>query len=110
HLALDPSHLTRHAGSPIGRSLPGLALHVLDERLRPVPPGVTGEIYVAGAQLAHGYLNQPGLTATRFVADPSGPPGARMYRSGDLARRTPDGLLHYRWRADDQVQLHGFRI
>ncbi|MFC9545183.1 amino acid adenylation domain-containing protein [Streptomyces sp. NPDC056956] len=110
HLALDPSHLTRHAGSPIGRSLPGLALHVLDERLRPVPPGVTGEIYVAGAQLAHGYLNQPGLTATRFVADPSGPPGARMYRSGDLARRTPDGLLHYRGRADDQVQLHGFRI
>src|SRR5690606_37125050 len=62
HLALAPSHLTRHAGSPIGRSMPGLALHVLDERLRPVPPGVTGEIYVAGAQLAHGYLNQPGLT------------------------------------------------
>ncbi|GHA72349.1 non-ribosomal peptide synthetase [Streptomyces termitum] len=110
HLALDPSHAAARGGSPVGRALPGLGLYVLDARLRPVPPGVTGEVYVAGAQLACGYLDRPGLTAERFVADPFGPPGTRMYRSGDLARRTPEGLLRYEGRADDQVKVRGFRI
>ncbi len=110
HLALDRSHLDPRGGSPIGRSLPGLALHLLDEDLRPVPPGVTGEIHVAGAQIARGYLNRPELTAERFLPDPYGPPGSVMYRSGDLARRDADGLLHYEGRADDQVKVRGFRI
>ncbi|MEV6683045.1 amino acid adenylation domain-containing protein [Streptomyces erythrochromogenes] len=110
HLALDGSALAARGGSPIGQSLPGLALYVLDTELRPVPPGVTGEIYVAGDQTARGYLNRPALTAVRFVPDPFGPPGSVMYRSGDLARRTARGLLQYVGRADDQVKVRGHRI
>ncbi|MGW9069619.1 non-ribosomal peptide synthetase [Streptomyces yangpuensis] len=110
HLALDGSPPDAGGGSPIGRSLPGLALYVLDAELRPVPPGVTGEIYVAGEQTARGYLNRPALTAVRFVPDPFGPPGSVMYRSGDLARRTARGLLQYEGRADDQVKIRGHRI
>ncbi|MET9384010.1 amino acid adenylation domain-containing protein [Streptomyces sp. NPDC002928] len=110
HLALGRSSLTSRGGSPIGRSLPGLALHVLDDNLRPVPPGVTGEIYVAGDQTARGYLNRPDLTAERFLPDPFGSPGSLMYRSGDLARRDAGGLLQYEGRADDQVKIRGFRI
>ncbi|MGW2085005.1 amino acid adenylation domain-containing protein [Streptomyces sp. NPDC001880] len=96
--------------SPIGGPIPGLAVHLLDERLRPVPPGRVGAIYVAGDQVALGYLGRPGLTAGRFVANPFAADGSRMYHTGDLARRTLDGELEFTGRADDQVQLKGFRI
>ncbi|MBS9371963.1 non-ribosomal peptide synthase/polyketide synthase [Rhodococcus sp. B50] len=98
------------AASLIGAPLPSLRLHILDDRLHPVPTGVIGELYVSGAQLSRGYLHRPDLTATRFVADPHGTPGDRLYRTGDLARRTRDGEIEYLGRADFQVQLRGFRI
>ncbi|MEU0894436.1 non-ribosomal peptide synthetase [Streptomyces massasporeus] len=96
--------------SPIGGPIPGLVTYLLDDRLRPVPPGRVGAIYVAGDQVSLGYLGRPGLTAGRFVADPFTADGSRMYHTGDLAIRTLDGELVFTGRADDQVQLKGFRI
>ncbi|WLQ39044.1 amino acid adenylation domain-containing protein [Streptomyces laculatispora] len=96
--------------APIGRPLDGMRAYVLDAAMRPVPPGAEGELYVAGAGVARGYLGRPGLTATRFVADPFAGTGARMYRTGDLVRWGIDGTLHYMARADQQIKLRGHRI
>ncbi|MEU1823300.1 amino acid adenylation domain-containing protein [Streptomyces abikoensis] len=95
---------------PIGSAMDGMRAEILDASLRPVPPGEVGELYLGGTGLARGYWTRPGLTAERFVADPLGGPGERLFRTGDLVRRGPDGLLEFVGRGDDQVKIRGFRV
>lgn len=96
---------------PIGWPIPNMQVYLLDQHLRPVPIGITGEIHVGGVGLARGYLNRPGLTAERFVPDPfSRMPGARLYKTGDLARFVATGEIEFAGRMDQQVKVRGFRI
>lgn len=95
---------------PVGRAVPGVVPHVLDQWLRPARTGAEGELYIAGRTVVQGYDQDPAATALRFVPDPFGPPGARMYRTGDRMRRLPDGALEFLGRVDDQVKVRGFRV
>ncbi|HEY0165396.1 MAG TPA: amino acid adenylation domain-containing protein, partial [Jatrophihabitans sp.] len=95
---------------PVGGPINNTQVHILDPRLNQLPPGAVGELYISGDGLAHGYLNQPSLSAQRFIADPYGPAGSRLYRTGDLARWTAEGSVEILGRADNQIKIRGFRI
>ncbi|WP_329102161.1 amino acid adenylation domain-containing protein [Micromonospora sp. NBC_01699] len=110
YATVDAGELPGLGQLPIGRPVAGVRVHLLDARLRPVPVGFTGEVYVGGTAPARGYLGAPGLTAQRFVADPYGPQGSRLYRTGDLARHRSDGTLEFLGRTDRQVKIRGHRI
>ncbi len=107
-LPADPADWPDRA--TIGSPIPRTRVHLLDARLRELPDGLAGEVYVSGAALARGYRGRPGLTADRFLPCPFGEPGERMYRTGDVARRLPDGQLAYLGRADQQVKIRGVRV
>lgn len=109
HREIDAAAAAHATGSDVGALLPGFTGRLLDRHLRPVPVGVVGELYLAGPQVAAGYLHRPALCATRFVADPTSP-GGLVYRTGDLFRRTATGELHYVGRSDLQVKIRGYRI
>ncbi len=100
----------RASSVPIGRPIANMQVYILDAQLEPAPIGITGEVYVGGEGLARGYLDQPTLTAERFVPNPFGGPGSRLYRTGDLARCWPDGNIEFLGRAEQQVKIRGFRI
>ena len=106
-----PRSVQTVADLPLGQALPHTQIYLLDPYLRPVPPGITGEIYVGGECLARSYLNRPTLTAERFIPNPfSSAPGARMYKTGDLARSSANGDLLFQGRADHQLKIRGYRI
>ncbi|MFC6982580.1 non-ribosomal peptide synthetase [Streptomyces cirratus] len=106
---IEPSDEVRSTVS-IGRPLTNKHAYVLDTHLKPTPPGTTGELYLTGDGIAHGYLAQPTTTATRFIPNPYGPPGTRLYRTGDQAHWDTQGNLHYTGRTDTQIKIRGFRI
>jgi natural product biosynthesis luciferase-like monooxygenase protein len=109
--ALDRADWSTAQTIPIGRPIANTQFYILDRQMRPVPVGVSGELYIGGEGVARGYLDRPELTAQRFVADPFGDrPGSRLYRTGDLARYRPDGVVEYLGRLDHQVKVRGFRI
>jgi acyl-coenzyme A synthetase/AMP-(fatty) acid ligase/acyl carrier protein len=95
---------------PVGRGLDNIRLYMLDEQFRPLPPGEIGDLYVAGSRLARGYYRRPGVTAERFVADPFGEGGQRMFRTGDQVRVRQDGLIEFTGRSGDQVKIRGYRV
>ncbi|SEK31457.1 non-ribosomal peptide synthetase/MFS transporter [Streptacidiphilus jiangxiensis] len=106
----EPDPVGAEGSTPIGRPLAGARCYVLDRTMRPVPPGVPGELYLGGDRLARGYLDRPELTEERFLPDPFGPPGARLYRTGDLARWRRDGTLDFLGRGDHQIKVRGYRV